>query len=138
MQIDRCMTLFHESYREQSRRLLMLQITLAVLWCHTMIGARLQFEQTKNTCVYSHRLIVLTFSRATIGRVGTIPACDGSNYFRCFKQYKNPDQDVSCINGTYGHPFYLVYSWLTLGLPLAYLWPKSGKQERTAQVPSWA
>ncbi len=32
---------------------------------------------------------------------------------------------------------YLVYSWLTLGLPLAYLWPKSGKQERTAQVPSF-
>ncbi len=32
---------------------------------------------------------------------------------------------------------YLVYSWLTLGLPLAYLWPKSGKQEWTAQVPSF-
>ncbi len=32
---------------------------------------------------------------------------------------------------------YLVYSWLTLGLPLAYFWPKSGKQERTAQVPSF-
>ncbi len=32
---------------------------------------------------------------------------------------------------------YLVYSWLTLGLPLAYLWPKFGKQERTAQVPSF-
>ncbi len=30
---------------------------------------------------------------------------------------------------------YLVYSWLTLGLPLASLWPKFGKQERTAQVP---
>ncbi len=32
---------------------------------------------------------------------------------------------------------YLDYSWLTLGLPLVYLWPKSGKQERTAQVPSF-
>ncbi len=30
---------------------------------------------------------------------------------------------------------YLVYSWLTLGLPLAYLWPKFGKQERSAKVP---
>ncbi len=29
----------------------------------------------------------------------------------------------------------LVYSWLPCGLPLAYLWPKFGKQERTAQVP---
>ncbi len=32
---------------------------------------------------------------------------------------------------------YLVYSWLTLGHPLACLWPKSGKQEWTAQVPSF-
>ncbi len=32
---------------------------------------------------------------------------------------------------------YLVYSWLALGLPLAYLWPKFGKQERTAQAPSF-
>ncbi len=30
--------------------------------------------------------------------------------------------------------FYLVYSWLRLGLPLAYLWPKFGKQERTAKM----
>ncbi len=32
---------------------------------------------------------------------------------------------------------YLVYSWLTLGLSLAYLWPKFDKQKRTAQVPSF-
>ncbi len=32
---------------------------------------------------------------------------------------------------------YLVYSWLTLGLPFAFLWPKFGKHERTAQVPSF-
>ncbi len=32
---------------------------------------------------------------------------------------------------------YLVCSWLTLGLPLAYLLPKFGKQEWTGQVPSF-
>ncbi len=32
---------------------------------------------------------------------------------------------------------YLVYSWLTLGLASACLWPKSGKQERITQVPSF-
>ncbi len=33
--------------------------------------------------------------------------------------------------------FYLVYSLLTWDLPLACLWPKSGKQEWSAQVPSF-
>ncbi len=36
----------------------------------------------------------------------TIPAYYWSNYFGCFRQYKNPAQDVTHINDTYGHPKY--------------------------------
>ncbi len=42
-----------------------------------------------------------------IGRLYTIPACNWSNCFGCFRQYKNPGQDMSHVNGTYGHHTYL-------------------------------
>ncbi len=100
------MTLFHESYREQSRQL---QIALAILWCHTMICAQLQVEWTNKHVRLFALLWSFTFSRATIGRLCTIPSCYWSNYFGCFRQYKNPGQDVSRINGTYGHHIYRLY-----------------------------
>ncbi len=99
------MTLFHESYREQSRRLLMLSnlshSTLVSYNDRCTASSRMNEQTRAHICI---AFIVLTFSRATIGRICKIPACYWSNYFGCFRQYKNPGQDVSRINGTYGHP----------------------------------
>ncbi len=107
--IDRCMTLFDESYKEQSRRLLMLSNRsrgTLVSYNDRCAASSRKNEQTRvRICI---ALIVLTFSRTTIGRLCTIPACYWSNYFGCFRQYKNPGQDVSRINGTYGHPIHTI------------------------------
>lgn len=67
-----------------------------------MIGAQLQVERTnKHMRIFAS---LWSFSCAMIGRLCKIPSCYWSNYFGCFRQYKNPGQDVSRINGTYGHP----------------------------------
>ncbi len=85
--------------REQSRRLLMLSNRsrgTSVSYNDQCAASSRTNEQTRaRICI---AFIVLTFLRATIGRLCTIPACYWSNYFGCFRQYKNPGQDVSRIN----------------------------------------
>lgn len=119
VQINHCMTFTRaiESRADGFR------IALVVLWCHTIIGVQIRFKlnertNTPNACVFaliSSFSVDLTFSCATIGRLCTIAACYWSNFFGCFRRYKNHGQDMSHINGIYGHPMDCKY-WFSLSV----------------------
>ncbi len=74
VQIDRCMTLFHKRYREQSRRLFMLSNHS----CGTLVSNNDRCAASSRTNEQTHARICiafigLTFSCATIGRLCAIP-----------------------------------------------------------------
>ncbi len=91
------------------------RIALAPTLVSFLIGAQRRFKSNERTnkqvCIFASLWsfsVDLTFSRAAPRLVDlhTIPACYWSKYFGCFRQYWSPGQDVSRMNGTYGHPIY--------------------------------
>ncbi len=123
--LHRPINVWHTREWQRSDGSLCFRIALTVLWCHTTIGlhsvASSQMgEWTPLICTYI--CIALTArSRSMIGRLCTMLARYWSNLFLIitsgkyenrktkpkpgyFRQYRNPGQDISRKNGTFGQP----------------------------------